>query len=125
MLNGVEILSAEIILNDNRKITIKSTDTTKSKKLDCVIPSNESIKLTCDEVVKDLDSSLCISDNDIYRSFENQFDFLQKRLPEDSLKYKKIIFKLKCWNIIGDIYTYELVLEKNNGFLTSYTKKLG
>lgn len=125
LLNGVEILSAKITLDDNNNITINGTDKIKSRKLDCVIPSNKSIKLTCDEVVMDLGSSLCISNEDIYRNFENQFDFLKKRLSEDSLKYKKIIFKIKCWNIIGESYTYELILEKNNGFLTSYTKKLG
>lgn len=125
LLNGVEILSAKITLDNNQNITIKGTTNIKSRKLDCVIPSNESLKLTCDEIVKDLGTSLCISDEDIYRSFDNQFDFLKKRLSKNSLKYKKIIFKIKCWNIIGVSYLYELILEKNNGFLTSYTKKLG
>lgn len=121
LINGVQIISVDVTLNND---DIMHLNGIANNKLECVIVENGTTKLTCDEVVNDFSKSLCINNKNKYARFDNSFDFLKRRLPADSLEYKKIKFRIKCWDLLNDSYEYDLTLESSNGFLQSYTKRL-
>lgn len=119
LIKRVSIESVKCIMDNGNQLEIKGL---KNNYLDCVVPTGSNFTLTCDEVAEILDRSLCINNKRIYNRFEDEFDFLKKRLPKDSLKYKKLDFIIKCYNIVGDVFKYDLTLEKENGVLNSNTQ---
>ncbi len=119
LIKRVSIKSVKCIMDDGNQLEIKGL---KNNYLDCVVPTGSTFTLTCDEVAESLDRSLCINNERTYNGFEDEFDFLKKRLPKDSLKYKKLDFIIECYNLAGDVFKYDLTLEKENGVLNSSTQ---
>lgn len=121
LIKNVSIDSVSGIMDNDEKFEIKGI---KNNYLDCVIPTGGTFTLTCDEVSENIDNSLCINSESIYNKFGDEFDFLKKRLPKNSLKYKKLKFNITCYNLAGNGFKYNLILEKQNGVLNSNTKMI-
>ena len=118
LINGVQIEEVEVVQNNGESVAIKGV---ANNKMECVIPKDAVFTMTCDVVTENIGNSLCINDEKVYKSFDSRFDFLKRRMPDESLKYKKIVFKIRCWNINNDCFSYNLILEIGNGFLTTKT----
>lgn len=52
--------------------------------MECVIPKDAVFTMTCDVVTENIGNSPCINDEKVYKSFDSRFDFLKRRMPDES-----------------------------------------
>lgn len=121
--SAFRVNSIDITLSENHSISILG----KENNIISITPDqNKTLTLVFDEVVEDVNDSICGMTEVQYDSLPDgdSYNILYYRLSGKIIKYHKLKLKCTFWNAFNVPYEYIFILENNGDYFTTKTIRL-